>query len=206
MPKDVPQDILQKPVSPIRLEIEGLPSDLIEPEEIEGLPSEHVEPEVVTTVTKRTVTVVQAVQQEIEEIPTEIVRDITIEEVEVPFEVTVEEEASPKVPFPEEITQTVKVAPKPKKPTSPWEAPEDFEVVFEKVIETKPSTMERLKPDEVPEEKVETLPTHATSTAQLALYETTKPTVTMTFKVPEEAKEGIDENARHGAMDFALDC
>ncbi len=210
-PTDVPAEVLQRQVIPIQVEIEGLPSETIEPEVIEDLPLElvDVQPEVVTTVTKRTLTVVKAVQQEIEEVPTEFIRDITDEEMELPSDVAVQDLPVSSIPIPEEITQTIKVAPEAKKPTSPWEAPEDFEIVFERVIDTNAGRTEMLKPEDALEDEAEALPTYATSTAQVALYETAKPTSTMTFKVPETdlRKKGINERiVKLSAKCFRLFC
>ncbi len=155
--------------------------------------------DITVTTTRR---VVQSTQVRVDEIPAEesITELVFDDSMPIPEEVSVEESEKPTESVPEPLKVTPVSAPKAKKPTSPWEAPEDFEILFEKVIETKTGTTERVKHEDVPEEKVETLPTYATSTAQLALYETTKPTVTMTFNVPEEAKEGIDATARCGGM------
>ena len=134
--------------------------------------------------------VVTTTQVQIQEIPTEesITELVFDETMPIPSEVVVEEVEKP-VPTVQEIVKPAPVAvPKAKKPTSRWEAPEDLEIVFEKVIETKTTTVEKVKPEEMVTEEVEPLPTYAASTAQLSLYETTKPVVSMTFKVPEELK------------------
>ena len=172
LPKDIPAEILEKRVTPIQLEIQDLP--------------EEVEPDVITTVTKRTFKIVRAVQHEIEEMPTETVRDITGEEL--PSDLTPEELLTPKLPAAEVSMPNVYVAPKAKKPTTKWEAPETLEVVIEKPQDTKVAVTEVVKPEETVTEEIEVLPEQATSTAQIALYETSKPTVSMTFKVPEELK------------------
>ena len=173
LPEDVPAEILEKRVTPVQLEIQDLPTEV-------------VEPDVITTVTKRTLKIVRAVQHEIEEMPTETVRDITGEEI--PSELTLKELTTPKMPAAEVSMPNVYVAPKAKKPTTKWEAPETLEVVIEKPQDTKIAVTEVVKPEETVTEEIEVLPEQATSTAQIALYETTKPTVSMTFKVPEELK------------------
>ena len=183
LPKDVPAEILEKRVTPVQLEIQDLPTEV-------------VEPDVITTVTKRTLKIVRAVQHEIEEMPTETIRDIAGEEI--PSELTLEELTTPKLPAAEVSMPNVYVAPKAKKPTTKWEAPETLEVVIEKPQDTKIAVTEVVKPEETVTEEIEVLPEQATSTAQIALYETTKPTVSMTFKVPEELKpEGTQRIWKH---------
>ena len=181
-PVDVPTEFLQNRVIPVHLEIEDLPIEVIETVTTETPTETTVEIKQV----RRTVT---ATEVQIEEIPTEEMMEFVIDETSpIPSEIVIEIQLET---LPETLSTRTVTAPKAKKPTSPWEAPEDLEIVFETMQETQKPVTELVKPEESVTEEIEVLPTKATSTVQLALYETPKPTVTMTFKLPERLeKEG----------------
>ena len=179
-PVGVPTEFLQKRVIPVHLEIEDLPMEVVETVTTETPTETTVEIKQV----RRTIT---ATEVQIEEIPTEEIIEFVFDKTSpIPSEMVVEK---PLETLPEILRTKTVTAPKAKKPTSPWEAPEDLEIVFETMQETQKPVTELMKPEESVTEEIEVLPTKATSTAQLALYETPKPTVTMTFKLPE----GLDK-------------
>ena len=182
-PVGVPTEFLQKRVIPVHLEIEDLPIEVI------GTVTTETPTETTVSV-ERVRRVVTTTEVQVVEIPTEEITEFVFDETSpIPSEVIV----TPRESLPETLPTRTVTVPKAKKPTSPWEAPEDLEIVFETMQETQKPVTELMKPEESVTEEIEVLPTKATSTAQLALYETPKPTVTMTFKLPEGLdKEGTN--------------
>ena len=218
-PVDVPAEFLHKRVIPVHLEIEDLPIEVIEPVTTETPTKSTVEVQRVRrTVTVTEVQIEEIPTEEMMEfvidetspIPSEIVVDTPLEtlrktlptkpvtvprkpeapeDLEIVFE-TMQETQIPLETLPEVLPTKTVTVPKATKPTSPSEAPEDLEIVFETMQETQKPVTELMKPEEYVTEEIEALPTKATTTAQLALYESPKPTVTMTFKLPEELNRG----------------
>ena len=179
-PVDIPTEFLEKRITPVLLEIGDLPMEVIEHVTTET-------PDETTVEISRVRRVVTTTEVTVEEIPSvEITEFVFDDSSPIPSEVIVEKplEAVHESRQPKTVTD-----PKAKKPTTPWEAPEDLEIVFEKMHEPQKPTTEMVKPEESVTDEIEVLPTHATSTAQLALYETPKPTVTMTFNLPVGMEE-----------------
>ena len=174
----IESESFEKPTSitPLQLRLTTLPSQT---------------PDEPTVEVQRVRRVVTATEIRVEEIPTEEITEFVFDDTTpVPSEMIV---GTPIETIPEMLSTRTVTAPKAKKPTSPWEAPEDLKIVFETMQETQKPVTELVKPEESVTEEIEVLPTKATSTAQLALYETAKPTVTMTFKLPE----GLEREGTH---------
>ena len=148
-------------------------------------------------------------ETQLEEIPEEFITDFEDIIVE-PYESTsVDLKASEEISdtlLSEHITTTTVI--KSKKPTSPWEATEDFEVVIEKIIPVQKGRPAVLKHRDIVLEHTEEISVCAFASVQPVSYEIPKQISRMTFKRPLSIIQGIivifsmDWNFSFGNLDI----
>ena len=141
--------------------------------------------------TMKNVGLLKAREIQLEEIPEELIYTNTahqpVQSREIPVDDTELDISAPALDNIKKI-----IVAKSQKPISPWEAPEDFEVVIEKITPVQKVMPSTLKPIEsIMEEHIEEIPAHALTKVQPLSYELPKRTVRMVFKRPLSVIQGI---------------